>query len=203
MVARHDLTAGKVRSITFADHGDLRFFNLTSGRFGSTDVGPVVLWREGAVDYRVANPRNSPAFSRGDGRAYPVESRLRPQISRAAGARLVPVHSGPRDLLLRYPRVDLPVFLLLLVVLFRAGQPRTATRWATFWLLLAPLNLGMLRTLVREAPWSAEMRAWPEPPPHRMMPLDRRLTGGHAFLQLLLCYFVVAVAVALLSPLHW
>jgi hypothetical protein len=198
-----DLTAGKVRSITFADHDDVRLFALTSSRITSQDIGPVVLWRVGAVDYRVANLRNSPPFIGDEGGPFPFQSRLRSQISRVAGAQRVPVHSGEQDLLLRFPKVGLLVFLLMLVVLLRGGQPRRATRWATFWLLLTPMSLGMLRTLALEAPWSAAMRAWPEPPPHRMMPIDARMTGGSAFLIMLLSYIPVQLALAGLANLRW
>lgn len=83
------------------------------------------------------------------------------------------------------------------------GQPRLATRWATFWLLLTPMNIGMVRTLVREAPWSAKMRAWPEPPPHRWMPQDQRLTGGRAFVLMLLSYFAVDLALSVLASVRW
>jgi hypothetical protein len=107
------------------------------------------------------------------------------------------------DLLQRFPQTGLAVFLLLLFVMLRGGQPRLATRWATFWLLLAPLNIGMLRVLVRESPWSPEIRAWPEPPPHKLMSDDRRLTGGGGFLQMLLCYLCVQVVIAALAALRW
>lgn len=199
----HDLTSGKVRSVTFVDHDELRFLALSEGRFHSADAGPLVLWRVGALDYRVASLRNSPPFLAGDGDSQPGESRLRSQISRVAGAQRVPVHSPGQDLLLRFPQLGLVVFLLLVLVMFLGGQPRLATRWATFWLLLSPMNIGSLRILIREAPWSAEMRAWPEPPPHRLLPLDRRLTGGGAFLQLLLAYFVVQLAITALAALRW
>jgi hypothetical protein len=199
---RTDLTAGKVRSITFADHDDVRFFALTSNRLRSEHLGPVVLWRVGAVDYRVADLTNSAPFLVEGGDSQPGEGRLRSQIRQMAGAHGVPVHTGAYDLLLRFPQVGQVVFLLLLAVLLRSGQPRRATRWATFWLLLTPLSLGMLRTLVLEAPWSAAMRAWPEPPPHRMMPLDARMSGGSAFLIMLLSYIPVQLALAGLAALR-
>lgn len=132
----------------------------------------------------------------------PGESRLRSEISRVAGPRGVPVYSGGHDLLLRFPQIGSGIFLLLLVVLLLGGQPRRATRWATFWLLLTPMNLGMLRTLVREAPWSGAMRAWPEPPPHRMMPIDARMTDGSAFVMMLLSYIPVQLALAGLASLR-
>jgi hypothetical protein len=61
----------------------------------------------------------------------------------------------------------------------------------------------MLRTLVREAPWSAAMRGWPEPPPHRLMPIDARMTGGSAFLIMLLSHLAVQLALAGLASLRW
>jgi hypothetical protein len=199
---QQDLAAGKVRSITFADHDELRPLALSEGRFHSADVGPLVLWRVGAVDYRVANLRNSGPFLIGGDNPLPGEAGLQSQIFRLARAQNVPVHSGGHDLLLRFPQVGMLVFLLLLVVLLRGAQPRRATRWATFWLLLTPMNLGMLRTLVLEAPWSAAMRRWPEPPPHRLMPIDARMTGGAAFLIMLLSYIPVQLALAGLAALR-
>jgi hypothetical protein len=199
----HELTAGTVRSVTFVEHDDLRFLILSTGRFRSDEIGPAVLWRVGPVDYRIANLRNGSPFLLSGGDSQPGEDQLRRQISRVAGEHGVPVHSGGRDLLLRFPQTGSAVCLLLLVVLLFGGQPRLATRWATFWLLLTPMNIGMVRTLVREAPWSAEMRAWPEPPPHRWMPHDQRLTGGRAFILMLLSYFAVDVALAVLESLRW
>lgn len=53
----HDLTTGNVRSITFADRNDVRFLILSTGRFHSEEIGPVVLWRVGPVDYRIRQPQ--------------------------------------------------------------------------------------------------------------------------------------------------
>jgi hypothetical protein len=198
-----DLTAGKVRSITFADHDGLRPLVVADGGFRSADKGPLVLWRVGTVDYRVADLTDGVPFLASGGDSQPGDLGLRAQISRLAGQRGVPVHQGGRDLLLRFPWVGLVALLLLLAVLFLGGQPRRATRWATFWLLLTPMNLGMLRTLVLEAPWSAAMRRWPEPPPHRLMQLDARMTGGSAFLIMLLSYIPVQLALAGLAALRW
>jgi hypothetical protein len=198
-----DLAAGNVRSVTFTDHDQVRFFRLVEGAFRSGDAGPVVLWRVGAIDYRVAELRNSPPFVGDEDGPNPVENQLRSQIGRAARAQHVPIQTGGHDLLLAFPQVGLLVFLLLLLVMLRGGQPRLATRWATFWLLLSPMNIGMVRILIREAPWSAEMRAWPQPPPHRLMPDDRRLTGGGGFLQMLFCYICVALALPALAALRW
>jgi hypothetical protein len=200
---RADLTAGKVRSITFAYHDEVRPLLVSDGGFHSADRGPLVLWRVGAVDYRVADLSDGVPFLLSGSDSQPGEAGLRAQISRVAGQRGVPLYQGGHDLLLRFPQVELLVFLLLMVVLFLGGQPRLATRWATFWLLLTPMNLGMLRTLVGEAPWSAAMRGWPEPPPHRMMPLDARLTGGPAFLIMLLSHLAVQLALAGLASLRW
>jgi hypothetical protein len=199
-----DLAAGKVRSIAFVDHDEVRYFRLTSGVFRSGDDGPVVLWRVGAVDYRVAHLGYGSTFIQDNGNdSQPSASRLRAQVEGAARAQHVPIQTGLPDLLLRFPQVGLVAFLLLLLVMLRGGQPRLATRWATFWLLLSPMNIGMLRILIREAPWSPEMRAWPEPPPHRWMPDDRRLTGGGGFVQMLFCYICVGLAVTGLTALRW
>jgi hypothetical protein len=199
----HELTTGKVRSVTFVERDDLRFLILSTGRFRSDEIGPAVLWRVGPVDYRIANLRDGSPFLLGSGDSQPGEDQLRRQISRVAAEQGVPVHSGGRDLLLRFPQIGSAICLLLLVVLLFGGQPRLATRWATFWLLLTPMNIGLVRTLVREAPWSAEMRAWPEPPAHRSMPADQRLTGGRAFVLMLLAYFAVELALSLLASLRW
>jgi hypothetical protein len=198
-----DLAAGKVRSIAFVDYDQVRYFRLTYGAFRPEDDGPVVLWRVGAVDYRVAQLRNSPPFIGAEDGTEPVDNQLQSQISRAARTQHVPIQAGVPDLLFRFPQVGLFVFLLLLLVMLRGGQPRLATRWATFWLLLSPMNIGMLRILIREAPWSPEMRAWPEPSPHRLMPDDRRLTGGGGFVQMLFCYISVGLAVTALAALRW
>ncbi len=79
-------------------------------------------------------------------------------------------------------------FLALLVVLITGWQPRRSTKWAAFWLLLLPGGLGMLWILVREAPWSRQMAALPEPATGLWSP--GRWTGGWTF-----------IAVALLSNL--
>jgi hypothetical protein len=201
-----DLASGKVRSIAFTSHDQMRFFRMVDGMFGSQAQDQVVMWRVGAIDYRVADLSHGSAFVQDNGSdsEQPSADQLRSQVDRAARVHRVPVTVGSgADLLQRFPQTGLAVFLLLLLVLFRAGQPRLATRWATFWLLLAPLNIGMLRVLIRESPWSPEIRAWPEPPPHKLMPDDRRLTGGGGFLQMLFCYLGVQLVIGALAALRW
>ena len=57
-------------------------------------------------------------------------------------------------------------------------QPRRATRWATFWRVLLPLNTGARSIVLREAPWNPVTEAEPEPLPHGKAHHDPRPTGG-------------------------
>jgi hypothetical protein len=91
------------------------------------------------------------------------------------------------------------VFMILLATLIMGGQPRRATKWASFWLLLLPLNAGMILTLIREAPWSRRARELPEPLPHKLQPADERTTGGRAFLLVLLACALVQGLAALVA----
>lgn len=70
--------------------------------------------------------------------------------------------------------------LLLVLVLIGAPQPRRATKWAWFWLILIPGGVGQLAWLAMEAPWSSGSNRRPEPLPHPRQPEDTRLTGGRA-----------------------
>lgn len=83
--------------------------------------------------------------------------------------------------------VAIPAFVLFLaglVVLMAGPQPRRATRWAWFWLLLPPLGCLLFLTL------SGPTGGVPAP-----RDPDRRLTGGWAFLLSL-------PLMAVLAP-HW
>jgi len=128
---------------------------------------------------------------------------LRKRITAVADRAGVPVRlNSDQALLGRWRQAVLLVYLVLLVTLIRAGQPRRAAKWATFWLLYLPLNAGMILTLLREAPWSPRARKLPEPLPHKLQKVqgpEGRTTGGHAFLLVLVTTAVVKALGALVA----
>ena len=80
---------------------------------------------------------------------------------------------------------------LLVLVLAGGPQPRRATKWAWFWLVVVPGGVGALAWVALEAPWASGANRRPEPLPHARQPEDSRLTGGRAF--------VIAGALALVG----
>jgi hypothetical protein len=91
-------------------------------------------------------------------------------------------------------------WLVVLFTLVRGPQPRSATKWAWFWLFSLPLGLGPLGLLVSEAPWSRRASLRPEPLPHDQQCQtpdgDSRLTGGYALvLGAMTSAFLVGVAI--------
>ena len=79
----------------------------------------------------------------------------------------------------RVPDWTVPVSILIwlgaLVVLVNGPEPRVATRWAWFWLLICPLSpLALVAFLIV----SRSLR----PTDESTGPLGKRLTGGWAFL---------------------
>jgi hypothetical protein len=197
---RHDLATGSARSVSFDDSGALPAASVDGVRLGdSENESWSVRWRTGLVSYRSADLHRDA----GSGEFKPAVAVQNRQITEAARKNGVAVHWPATDLLLRWPHVGFPVLLLLVIVLLLGGQTRLATRWATFWLLLTPLHIGMLRTLVQEAPWSPAARASPEPLPHRKQPDDRRLSGGPAFLVMLLTYVAVQLVLTGLDAIRF
>lgn len=83
---------------------------------------------------------------------------------------------------------------LLLVLLVFGPQPRRATKWGWFWLLLLPWGAGAGLLLAREAPWSPAACAEDEPFPKRAK-RGVRASGGTGFGVLV----AVSAAVLLLS----
>jgi hypothetical protein len=111
-----------------------------------------------------------------------TQTAVRQAIQRRAQALGVPVSTGsPRTPRLLAGLAQLAAVLLVLV-LIGAPQPRRATKWAWFWLMLVPGGLTQLAWLAVEAPWSERANRRPEPRPHGDQPADARLTGGRSFL---------------------
>jgi hypothetical protein len=187
---RRDLRAGNVRSIAFAGADPVRGTRLVLDRDLVGVTQDAVVWRTGTVTYKSAPMDLGSDFGAPAG-GNDTPAALRKRITAVVGEARVPVRSNTDQALLGHWRLTvILVYLILLVTLIRAGQPRRATKWATFWLLSLPLNIGLILTLVREAPWSRRARELPEPLPHKLEEHDHRTTGGHAFL-----FTVVATAV--------
>jgi hypothetical protein len=196
---RHDLATGSARSVSFDDDANLTATSVDGIHLGDSENESSVRWRTGLVSYRSADLHRDAA----SGEFKPALAVQNRQITEAARQHGVPVHLSATDLLLRWPDVGFQVLLLLVIVLLLGGQTRLATRWATFWLLLTPLHIGMLRTLVQEAPWSPAARASPEPLPHRKQPEDSRLSGGPAFLVMLLTFVAVQLVLTGLDAIRF
>ncbi len=187
---QRDLAAGRVQSVSIVAPTDLRSTHVLSGWLpGSDSNGTSVLWRVGDLGYRIAP---LPGSSATDPR--------RDVVTEAVAA--TPDTVG-RQLPLRWPGLAAVVLLALVLAIPVAPQPRRVTKWALFWLLLMPLNGGLLWLLLREAPWSPAARVLPVPAPHRFQPGDRRLTGGKAFIYLLLACFLGQAVSAALAQHTW
>lgn len=204
-----DLDGGRVTEIEFAD---------TSTYLPGLDregAETVVRWRPAGAGWRTA--RLDPTFADGpygvdldredpDGSVVTgpdVDGIARSETvirARAAAAGVPVVDRGP-DAAHRLVRISTIVSLLLVLVLIGGPQPRRATKWAWFWLMLVPGGVTQLAWVALEAPWSSRANRRPEPLPHRDQPGDTRLTGGWAFL---LCLPVsIAVALAGWSVASW
>lgn len=107
-----------------------------------------------------------------------VEQDLRGRVA-AAGVPVREPGGGPAEWAVRASGL---AALVLVVFLLVGPQPRRATKWAWFWLMLVPGGLTQLAWLAAEAPWSRRVAAGPEPRPHKWEPADTRLTGGRAVL---------------------
>ena len=92
--------------------------------------------------------------------------------------------------------------LVAIAGLVRGPQPRRATKWAWFWVILLLPGIGVLFWLVLDVPWSRQASARPEPVPGQRS-VGGRLSAGHAVLlvisinlALLLVLLVLAIATA-------
>jgi hypothetical protein len=184
-----DLNAGRVAEVVFADSS-----SFSPPTLRDADSHPVVRWKLVGGGWRVASAGEgsiSPDPSQSVGSVDIAENAVRRQAE-AAG---VPVSlSGPvapRRLI----QAAMVVEVLLVLVLIGSPQPRYATKWAWFWVLLLPGGLGHLAWIAAEAPWSSRANRRPEPLPHGTQPDDRRLTGGRA----LVISTVLGILVAILA----
>ncbi len=185
---RRDLADDRVQSLSVVAPTDLRTTHVLAGWLPSNDDDIRVLWRVGELGYRVAVLPGASADARRD------------VVDEAMSA--TPDAVG-HDLLLRWSGAGTAVLVVLVLVLMLGPQPRRATKWALFWLVLMPLNAGMIWALLREAPWSSAARAWPAPAPHRFQPGDRRHTGGASFVWLLLACLLGQIVLHGLAQHTW
>lgn len=99
-------------------------------------------------------------------------------------------------------RLGWPLTLVMVAAFFllvMGPQPRRRTKWATFWYLLIPLGLGLAWIVARDAPWSEEMNAVPEPAPRwrgTLRPGLERTGGGRAIWFAWVTSIVVGVSIA-------
>ena len=103
-------------------------------------------------------------------------------------------------------KLDWPLSVVLFAAFFLlvlGPQPRRRTKWATFWYLAIPLGVGLAWIVARDAPWSEQMNAVPEPAPRQqgeIRPGLVRTGGGRAFGVVWVVSIVIGTAVyALLS----
>ena len=203
---RADLDAGRVTEVLLAGPGSYLPPGAAtdSGRFGRT-----VRWEVTGGGRRVA------ALSDGVGAADPgdwsgevnlsdgsdlpgrqpsTEAEVEQDLRRRVEAAGVPVGEPGGHWPERALWLSGITALLLLLVLVGGPQPRRATKWAWFWLMLVPGGITQLAWLAAEAPWSGPARRRPEPRPHRQQPDDPRLTGGRAVLLAIAVGILLGVA---------
>jgi hypothetical protein len=203
---RSDLDAGRVTEVVFAGPGSYR----PPGALTGADP------RRRTVRWEVAGGgRRTADLSEGVGSRYPGEGSG--EVGSTDGADLSDLTPSTeaeveRDLRARVAAAGVPVrgpggqpaeaavrasglaALVLVVFLLVGPQPRRATKWAWFWLMLVPGGLAQLAWLAAEAPWSRRVAAGPEPRPHRQEPADTRLTGGRAVLLAIALTVLVGMA---------
>jgi hypothetical protein len=168
-----DLSAGRVSDLVVTGG---RTYTPGLDRGGSPDQ--VVRWRTDGAGWRVADLNGV----RVDGPGLPSMPASEADVRRLAATAGVPVAErmpGPAATLVRVATVT---SIVLVVLMIGGPQPRRATKWAWFWLLLVPGGLTQLAWIAVEAPWSRRANRRPEPPPHRRDVPDGRLTGGWSFL---------------------
>ena len=194
-----DLDSGRVTEIEFSDSG------AYEPGLRRDSVDPVVRWRTVGAGWQVARldgtlgDRSTVGGWPADGSAGtdvvgsgPAEDRAAIRV-RAQAAGVPIVDRGP-DAAHRLVQVATVLSVLLVLVLIGSPQPRRATKWAWFWLMLLPGGLGQLAWIAVEAPWSTRANRRPEPLPHNRQPDDTRLTGGPAFLLSVAVGLVLTVA---------
>jgi len=215
---REDLAAGEVTAVFFDARANprdtARLTPVTRGASEEPFARPTVTWQTGPLQTWTA-PRDGAAAEwtasevgrvdparawatytgerRPDGDPTALEQWIRTAV-RAAG---VPEQQSFRPLLeviANWLAVDWWIVAAMVVV---GPQPRCATRWASFWRVLMPLNAGAWSILLREAPWNLRTSAEPQPLPHGRLAADPRPTGGQAFL----CFVLSSVAVGAAWPL--
>lgn len=131
-------------------------------------------WRSAVLSADLGSGGDSTGLQLGVGRdAEVIRSR-----AQAAGVPVSTGGGGPAHTLVTLASLT---GLVLALVLIGGPQPRRATKWAWFWLVLVPGGVGALAWLALESPWSSGANRRPEPLPHGRQPQDTRLTGGRAF----------------------
>ena len=121
---------------------------------------------------------------------------IRQAIQRRAEAAGVPVAATVPEVPQLLLGLSTLAGVILVLVLIGGPQPRRATKWAWFWLLLVPGAVTQLAWLAIEAPWSERTNRRPEPLPHKDQPAARPVTRGRALL-------VSVLLGALLGALGW
>lgn len=156
-----DLDAGRVVEVTFTESNA-----YVPGLVRGANI-PVVRWKVVGSGWRTADLTADAAGAQ-------VQDRVQ-----TAG---VPISAGSDRAARLLVSLAILTGMVLVLVLLGSPQPRRATKWAWFWLLLVPGGLGQLAWLAFEAPWSTAANRRPEPWPHQQQTHDTRLTGGRALL---------------------
>jgi hypothetical protein len=169
----------------------------TSGRLYRSDLTTVMTLPNPGGD-AVLDPFVNPSASEMFGDAITVDVPRTMAANAPAGSGLGVEGLGWAGKL-GWPLTLVMVAAFFLLIL--SPQPRRRTKWATFWYLLIPLGLGLVWAVVRDAPWSEEMNATPEPPPRwrgTLRPGLVRSGGGQAWWVSWVASLVVGMVVAAL-----
>lgn len=184
--------------VAHAQRGDVRLVQLQTGarppgfhlRVGNDDALPRLLWldRHGVRHVVVLHDR-SPTGPLGDLDGGESSAVRQDVVATLRLASPLPVAERQPGTLLRERLAsvgDLTGLLLVLAVMV-GPQPRRATKWAWAWLVaLPPWGLGQVLLLWREAPWSPDTTAEPEPADRHDRTPGVRTSGGVAVVSLLL-----------------
>jgi hypothetical protein len=187
-----DLSAGRVSEVSFDDGGPPHL------QWGRDDPGARVRWKVVGSGWRVASLSGASAGALGPAGGFVTSSgTIGPDgvvvddvgadpdgqaVRRRVEAAGIPIATTAPQVPQLLGGLSALAGVLLILVMIGAPQPRRATKWAWFWLLLVPGGLTQLAWLAVEAPWSERANRQPEPLPHKVQPADGRLTGGRAFL---------------------
>ncbi len=182
--------------------GEASTFGGPGMQTSSNESSPVVRWRATGHGWYSASLSDGQGMLLGPDRV-PAGSAADVQTALEAQAQVagVPVAPGRWELPHRAVGWSFAASVLMILVPLAGPQPRLATKWTWFWLMLVPGGVTQLLWLMAEAPWSARASAIAEPRPHKSQLNDQRLTGGTGVCIAIVLTIILSTAGDALAPI--